>query len=214
MRSWVGSIWKNICHAAEKSICVGCMYSLGRTGNDSKCPFCNSEGSDTDEEKVKEIMKRVEVNDSVSIDLLAISYHHGRGGLQQDNARAIELYVRAAELGYSMANTSLAGIYFEGGDMKKAKFHYEAAAMAGDEVARNKLGVMEFNSGNMERAIKHFTIAASAGCYRSMQILLIAFYKKGLINRKTIDSTLTAYNNSCKEMRSEARDATIQFYYE
>jgi TPR repeat protein len=209
MRSWVGSIWKNICHAAEKSICVGCMYSLGRTGNDSKCPFCNSEGSDTDEEKVKEIMKRVEVNDPVSIELLANSYHHGRGGLQQDNARAIELYVRAAELGYSMAHTSLAGIYFEVGDLKKAKFHYESAAMAGDEVARFHLGVMEFNSGNKERAVKHFTIAASAGYYHSMHHL-ITLFKQGVVSRDSIDSTLTAYNNSCKEMRSEARNAVIQ----
>ena len=27
---------------------------------------------------------------------------------------------------------------------------------------------------------------------------------------KRLDLTLTAYNNSCKEMRSEARDATIR----
>jgi TPR repeat protein len=137
-----------------KSICDGCMYSLGRTGNDGKCPFCNSEGSETDEEKVKEIMKRVEVNDAGAICLLANSYFHGRGGLQQDNTRAIGLYVRAAELGSSMAHTSLAGIYFEGGDLKKAKFHYEAAAMAGDEFARFHLGGLAGEAGNWERAFK------------------------------------------------------------
>ena len=39
---------------------------------------------ETEEEMNEEMMKRVEVNDPVSICLLANSYHHGSGGLQQD----------------------------------------------------------------------------------------------------------------------------------
>jgi TPR repeat protein len=94
--------------------------------------------------------------------------------------------------------------------MKKAKFHYEAAAMAGNEDARCNLGAMEYYSGgNVERAVKHWTIAASVGHYDAMNNLLIAF-NKGLVSRDTMDSTLTAYNNACAEMRSEARDAYIQ----
>ena len=31
-----------------------------------------------------------------------------------------------------------------------------------------------------------------------------------LVDRESIDSLLTAYNNSCAEMRSEARDAFIR----
>jgi TPR repeat protein len=97
-----------------------------------------------------------------------------------------------------------------GGEMKKAKFHYEAAAMAGCEVSRYKLGLIEVKVGNMERAIKHWTIAASAGNCMSMYNLLVAL-EKGYVSRESIDSTLTAYNNSCAEMRSKARDAAIQF---
>jgi TPR repeat protein len=187
------------------------MYSCCRTGNDGKCPFCNSEqDSKTDEETVKEIMKRVEVNDPVSICLLANSYRHGRVGLQQDHARAIELYVRAAELGSHRAHYHLGEHFCEGGDLKKTKFHYEAAAMAGHEVARFSLGVMEAKSGNTERAVKHWMISASAGNHAAMKNMLIAS-EYGLVSRESIDSTLTAYNNSCKEMRSEARDAAIQF---
>ena len=95
--------------------------------------------------------------------------------------------------------------------MKKAKFHYEAAAMAGDEVARSNLGCMEAQSGNMERAVKHWTIAASAGEYNAMHNLLIAFNQVST-SRATIDTTLAAYNNSCAEMRSDARDAAIRVY--
>ena len=76
-------------------------------------------------------------------------------------------------------------------------------------MARYNLGCNENESGDMERAVKHWTIGASAGCYRSMYNVLIAF-NQGLVSRNDIDSTLTAYNNSCAEMRSEARDAFIR----
>ena len=77
-------------------------------------------------------------------------------------------------------------------------------------MARNNLGVFEANSGNMERAIKHWTIAASDGCFRAMDELG-KFFKRGFVSRESINSILTAYNNSCAEMRSEARDAIIRF---
>jgi TPR repeat protein len=113
-------------------------------------------------------MKRVEANDAASNGVLGNHYYLGGGGLQQEYARAIELYARAAELGFSKAHINLGSIYDEGGDLKKTKFHYEAAAMAGDELARFNLGGMEVKSGNMEGAVKHWTIGASAGCFRAM----------------------------------------------
>jgi TPR repeat protein len=158
---------------------------------------------------VEEMMKRVEANDAVSIYQLGNSYENGLLGLQQDRAMAMELYTKAANLGYSKAHNRLGDIYYEGGDLKKAKFHWEAAAMAGHEVARYNVGMMEVNSGNVERAVKHWTIAASAGHYIAMHVLRTQF-EQGLLSRESIDSTLTAYNNSCVEMRSEARDAYVR----
>ena len=93
--------------------------------------------------------------------------------------------------------------------MKKAKLHFEAAAMAGHEVARCNLGGMEHVAGNVERAVKHWGIAASAGEYDAMHEMR-TFFEQGFVSRESIDSTLAAYNSSCKEMRSEARDAAIQ----
>jgi TPR repeat protein len=180
------------------------------SNNEETCPFCNSNrASKIKEVQVEEIMKRVEVDDPASICVLARFYCYGLRGLQQDRAKATDFYVKAAELGCSKAHNSLAGIYFEGGDLKKAKFHYEAAAMAGDEFARFHLGGLEGGAGNWEQAIKHWTIAASGGEHGAMHHL-IKLFKRGVINRKSIDSTLTAYNKSCKEMRSEARDAYIR----
>jgi hypothetical protein len=118
------------------------------------------------------------------------------------------LYARAAILGCSEAHNRLSIFYRKGGDMKKAKFHCEAAAMAVHEGARYNLGIMEKKSGNIERAIKHWRIAASFGHVKAMHDLRVLF-EQGLVGREYIDSILTAYNNSCMEMRSEARGEYI-----
>jgi TPR repeat protein len=161
---------------------------------------------------VVELMKRAEANDAASNFLLACCYYHGREGLQQDRTNAMELYARAAELGLSKAHCNLAGVYHQMGNMKKAKFHFEVAAMAGNEMERCNLGHLDAKSGNMERAIKHWTIAASAGEYRAMDNLRTAF-EHGIISRESIDSILSAYNSSCAEMRSEARDIYMRRFY-
>jgi TPR repeat protein len=193
-----------------KNICEGCLYSFQCSGNENKCPFCNSDrGGKTDEDGVEDSMMRAEANDAASIYLLANSYHNGENGLVQDRETAIELYVRAAELGCSDAHSDLGNIYRKGGDLKRAKFHWEAAAMAGHEIARFHLGIVEAEYGNIERAVKHFTIGASGGDFLSMHALQTS-YEKGYVTRESIDSTLVAYNNACVEMRSEARDARIR----
>lgn len=65
----------------------------------------------------KEVMKRVEVNDPASIFILGGHYNQGVA-IQQDRTKAIKLYSRSANFGYSAAHNNLAGIYHEGGDMK------------------------------------------------------------------------------------------------
>jgi tetratricopeptide (TPR) repeat protein len=204
------------CPCCGKSICRGCVHSFHMSEND-KCPFCNYDHlKSSQEEKDEEIMKRVEANDPNAICVLAYQYDKGLGAFQQNRAKAMELYTRAAALDNRMGNCNLGNIYEEGGDLKKAKLHYEVAAMAGHEQARNNLGVLEAQSGNMERAFKHWTIAASAGHYKAMHFLSacsalhVTDPEKLQYVRESIDSTLEAYNDSCTEMRSEARDACIR----
>ena len=150
-------------------------------------------------EKVEELMKRAEANDASVMNLLGSWYYHGEGGVQQDQVKAMELWTQAANLGSSQAHYHLGYEYRQRGELKKAKFHYEAAAMAGQEVARFNIGGSEYSSGNIERAIKHFI---------AMQNLI----ESGSVSRESIGSTLTAYNNSCAEMRSEERDTFIRHW--
>ena len=193
-----------------KCICIGCVHSLQNSGNNGKCPYCNSDRvGKTDEEMVEEIVKRVEANDAVAIGMLAQHYYKGLRGFQQDHNKAIELWTRAADLGCSKAHINLSDEYRDLGDMKKAKFHSEAAAMEGNEIARYNLGIIEYEYGNMERAVKHLTIGASAGDYQAMHCLKMEF-EQGVVSRESIDSTLAAYNTSCAEMRSKDRDGYIR----
>ena len=140
-----------------KSICKGCLF--GKIGNDDRCPFCNSNRGRI----INDTMKRAAANDVNAICLLASHYHHGRAGFQQNQTKAIELFTKSAELGFSKAHFFLGCILEAGGDLKKVKFHLEAAAMAGHEMARLNIGNLEAKSGNMDRAVKHWNIAASTG---------------------------------------------------
>jgi TPR repeat protein len=119
MAKWETKTYYSCC---GKSVCGGCVHSFRGSRDKVKCPFCNSDrGGKTDEDKVEEMIKRAEVNDAASVYVLANCYHQGLGGLQQNHAKTMELLARAADLGDSKAHYSLAGLYYEGGDMKKGQ---------------------------------------------------------------------------------------------
>jgi TPR repeat protein len=181
------------------------------SGNHEQCAFCKAERKGrTEEKEVKEMLKRVEAKDASAMYHLA-RYYQRDGGLLQDRPKALELYARAAQLGSCRAHFSLGTEYDRGGDLKKARFHYGAAAMAGHEAARYNLGYIKRKSGNVVRAMKHMRIAAYAGCYNGMNAIIVALRQR-MVSRDEVDSIMTAYNNSCAEMRSEAKDKLIRMF--
>jgi TPR repeat protein len=196
-----------------KVVCNGCDYTRDISGS-RKCPFCNTSLESEHEIRIKQMMKRVEANDVNSMTFLGGYYASGSLGLRQDRSKAFELWTRAAELGSSEAHYQIGTSYYQGliieKDVKKAIHHYELAAMAGHEMARYDLGVIEYNSGNMERAIKHWTISASAGWSGSMTAIQEEF-KRGHLQSDLFELTLKAYNDSCVEMRSKAREDAAYF---
>ena len=96
--------------------------------------------------------------------------------LPQDGEKAIELLLRAGQLGYALSYYSL-GVHYRNGecverDMKKAKYYTGLAAMRGSVKARHNLGHLEeLLDGNLSRAIKHYSIAAGAGCDKSLEVI-------------------------------------------
>ena len=77
------------------------------------------------------------------------------------------------------------------------------AALAGNEMARYSLGCIEFNSGTSCEALEDCCISWKFSCHGCHANCLCV----GRVSRESINSTLAAYNTSCAEMRSEARDA-------
>ena len=129
-----------------KSICGGCVYSFCESGNNEKCPFCNSNSNKTAEKSIEDITKRVEANDAGAIFQLGNNYHHGHQlGFQQDREKAKELLMRAAELGSSQAHFNLSIIYDEEQDSKKAKFHYQAALWQDTKMQETTLDTLREN---------------------------------------------------------------------
>ena len=61
---------------------------------------------------------------------------------------------------------------------------------------------------------RHWMIAAPAGENTKQLLTCELPLKKGCVSRGSIDSALTAYNSSCAEMGSEARDACIRAIFE
>ena len=98
----------------------------------------------------------MEVDDAEAIYNVGCFYCRGVHGPSQDYEKAIELWLRAVELGHVRGYCAL-GVAYDIGrgverDTKKATYYYELGAMGGDIIARHNLGAWEENEGNIKRA--------------------------------------------------------------
>ena len=131
---------------------------------------------------------------------LGVCYADGSYGLQQDHAKALELWHQAADLGNAKSYYSIGGAYHVGRgverDEKKAVHYMELAAMRGHVVARHNLGCFDWKAGNMDRALRHFIIAAGMGYSDSLENIKLMFmngqatkedYAKALYNQANLD---------------------------
>jgi TPR repeat protein len=115
MRRWQIWIRPTSIYVVERAFVEGVYTPFKSLVALKKCPFCNSNGSKTNEGLFKEMMKRVEANDAGAIFGLGCYYSQGSNGLRQDRAKAMELWTQAVKLGYKKAHYNLAYIYNEGG---------------------------------------------------------------------------------------------------
>ena len=215
----VGSKYYACC---GKIMCNGCIFVNARIDSVAKCPFCRALVTSSDEEIIKRVKKRVEMGDVEAIYNLGCHYSNGRYGLQQDSAKAVELYLRAGELGSAAAYNNIAVCYSNGRgverDEKKVLHYYELAAMGGDVCARYNLGIIEEEAGNNDRALKHFMIAVEYGCDKSL-VHIKQFFMTGYATKDDYEKALRSYQAYLVEIKSDDRDKAAAFsedfkYYE
>lgn len=168
---------------------------------------------------MERIKKRMEVNDPEAFELMASYYGTGNGQFPLDKKKAVELRMRAANLGSIGSHCKLANAYRKGEgvnrNMKKAIHHYQLGAIGGDEDARYYLGGLELQYGNTAKAMKHFSIGAKSGCDDCLEQL-----RQGLMGRciKHADfaearrAHADVHNEAKSEKRDEARRKKPLYY--
>ena len=193
-----------------KILCMGCIHAAYLADDRELCPFCRTPEATSDGEAIERMKKRAEGDDAIAMKNLGGLYERGWMGLPQDYEKAMELWLRAGELGCAESYRSVGNAYRTGEgverDMKKAKHYYELAAMGGDVDARHNLGCMEEEAGNMDRAIKHWMISAGAGDDDSLEAIRKCFMK-GHVTKDDFEKSLRSHKDANDEMRSEQREA-------
>ena len=175
-------------------------------------PILRAPPTTSDEEGIKRLKKLMEADNAYAFSILAEYYAEGIKGMPQDFAKAIELYLRAGELGCAEAYFNL-GILYDYGrsveeDKKKAKHFYELAAMNGNLSARHNLGCMEIEADNHNRAYKHFILSARAGDKKSLDVVKTGFMH-GIVTKDEYANTLRAHQKIQDEMKSDMRDKAL-----
>jgi len=205
-----------------KRICSGCIHALIMTSRKNMCPFCRTLAPKTEEEVIKRLKKRIEVDDAIATYNQGCDYARGMHGLPQDRDKALELWHRAADLGYAASYCNIGYAYSNGEgvqrDEKKATHYYELAAMVGDVLARYKLGTVEVRAGNYGRALKHYMIAVEGGDNDSLKRIK-QMYSYGHATRDDYGKALQAYQEYLVEIKSVDRDKAAAYredykYYE
>ena len=204
-----------------KRICSGCIHApiydnQGNEIDEKKCPFCRTPAASSDKENMERMFKRMEANDASAMYNLGVDYRDGNFGLPQDYRKALELWHRAAKLGYADAYCNI-GYAYECGegvkvDKKKAVYYCELAAIMGCINARYNLGIEEENAGNVERARKHYMIAIQGGksdCLSEIKEL----YLNGHVTKEDYMKALQAYQTYLGKIKSVQRDKAAACSY-
>ena len=212
-----------------KVICNGCIHafqSRATKEEDNKCPFCRTPPPNSNEKIIEQYEKRMELSDTMAIYNFGCLYAEGRFGLPQNNAKALELWHRAGELGHAGAYCCIGNAYMAADgverDVKKAVQYWEMAAINGDVEARYNLGFNEGQAGigNKDRALKHFMIAAKGGCVESLEKMKVLYSnsKGRFVTKDDYTKALRSYQAYLDEIKSEQRDeaaaADDDKYYE
>ena len=132
-----------------KRICNGCIVAMmvqGKSKDSARCcPFCRKLAArDRDGSEVTLLEKLIESCNGEACMQLGSFIAQGDFGLEVDNVKATELFLKAGKLGYTGGYFNLGEFYRAVEvDEKKAKHYYELAAIGGNVYARHNLGSIE-----------------------------------------------------------------------
>ena len=191
----------------SKMLCKGCCHASQvreiERRLEQKCPFCRKAFAETNDERNKQRMKRIEVNDPAAMCFMGMVRCQ-----EGDYKSAFEYFTNAASLGDVDAHYQLSCLYVEGKgiekDEKKQLHHLRQAVIGGHFAARHNLGCVEVENGQHNRAAKHFIIAAKLGYDKSLECVKELF-KAGHVSKEDFTAALRGYQTVIEATKSPQR---------
>ena len=203
-------------------ICLACVKERDEfieTQNDKSichtCPFCR-EAKPSTEGALRQLEARIEQNDANALYKIGEFLWYGKNGMSKDKLKALDYWIRAAELGSAEAcgaivllcerDTAVAPM-----DKKRAFIFEQVGAMRGNILSRHNIGGREYYRGNHEVGIRHLKIAAKAGHQKSLDALKEIFLADGsfpgkeFLSKKSLDDALRVCHAAQVEVYSEER---------
>ena len=179
------------------------------------CAFCREPAKVfSGEEHLQCYQKRMDMNDARAFHSIASDYARGDFGLPKDMDKAVELYLRAVELGLANACYNISRKYRAGGflgfDKAKEKHFLKLAAKRGHVDARCNLGLYEYKQGNVDLGVKHLMISAAAGCDVSLKMIGTSYRSKSA-TKDQFEEALRAHEKAKKDMSSKERDMAKKY---
>lgn len=188
-----------------------------------RCPFCRTELSFKDSDEVAQLACRLEKNDGHAAFNLAMYYHQGIKGMQQDDTKYFKFLHAAAELGSSSACYCLAWHYnpnvndphFNEQECgitpteDKMMHYYKEAAKMGHVQARFDLGRLAFCSNDFTLAHRHWMLSVARGHDESLE-WFEGEKIVGRISEEKFSEIEAAHKNGKEEMASKERDRALR----
>jgi TPR repeat protein len=154
-------------------------------------------------------------------------YQEGLNETPKDDLKALDCYIRAAELGSAAACTGI-GISYREGDIglavneERAALFERVGALRGEIAARHNIGCVEYDDlGNHEIGIRHWKIAAEAGYQPSLNVLREVYNDtdgeepgKEFISKEEMDKVYRVGHEAQEEIKSEEREKHRAFIEE
>lgn len=204
-----------------KQICNGCSYKSmltyrnnGVPTEEFKCAHCRRLISKSN--PTKELKRLIKKNNAQAFIQMGIRYANGEG-VFQSNTKALEMFIKSAELGNAPSYFKIGQAYKEGigveQDESKALDFYEVSAKKGYFFAHKFLADFHGRNGDIHTSMRHIKVTASAGDQESMAMMM-KFYKDKLLSKEELTQILRAHQTSSNELRTNDRDEACAFYAE
>ena len=181
------------------------------------CPFCRELIPATGLEALRRLQERCLQNDPYAFTHMGQLYQRGSRHTPKHDLKALDCYMRAAELGSSEACGRIGSSYLVGCGVavnkERSALFAKVGALRGCVMARHNIGWAEYHIfGNHEIAIRHWKISAEAGYQNSLNKLRGIYNANGkkpgkeFISKESLDFAYRACHWAQMEVKSEERE--------